>query len=66
MEEQLVLEKKLDVMKFQHRELDETIRKMDAERIRDEFLYAQLKRKKLKLRDEISMIEREIYDDLIA
>lgn len=63
MEEQLVLEKKLDGLKIQHRELDDMIKKLD---VADDFQMARLKKQKLKLRDEITKIEREIYDDLIA
>jgi hypothetical protein len=67
MEEQLVLEKRLDGLKIQHRELDGMIKKMDEDRLAlNEFQMAKLKKEKLKIKDEIIRIEREIYDDLIA
>lgn len=65
MEEQLILEKRLDGLKIQHKELDELIKKMDEDRS-DDLQMARLKKQKLRLKDEIIKIEREIYDDLIA
>lgn len=63
MEEELVMIKKLDSLKIQHRELDGMINKLSDERNWDDFELNMLKRKKLRLRDEMNNIEREIYPD---
>lgn len=62
MNEDLVLIKKLEALRIQHRELDEQIK--DA--ALDEFSRKRLQKTKLALRDQIQELERELYPDVIA
>lgn len=62
MNEDLLLIKKLESMRAQHRQLDEKISVNGL----DEFTRQRLKKTKLQLRDEIIKLEQEIYPDIIA
>ena len=64
MNEELMLEKRLDILRLRHRELDEQIKELNP-RI-DAFMYARLKKEKLSLRDEISHIESVLFPDIVA
>ena len=62
MNEDLLLLKQLESLRFEHRELDEKIKNNSL----DEFSRILLKKKKLALRDEIMKIEQVLYPDIIA
>lgn len=62
MNEELLLMKKLDALRAQHRELDEKL-KMDY---MDDFTRQRFKKMKLEMRTEISRIEQLVYPDIIA
>lgn len=64
MNEELMLEKRLEALRLRHRELDNRINELDSRE--DEFLYARLKREKLALKDEIAEIEAILYPDIVA
>lgn len=64
MNEELMLEKRLEALKLRHRELDAQANDLDPHA--DVFLYARLKKEKLALRDEISRIEAILYPDIVA
>ncbi|QDC10885.1 DUF465 domain-containing protein [Oceanicola sp. D3] len=61
-----VLRVKLEVLKREHRELDEAIKAIQLKGTGDTFTLQRLKKKKLALKDEISRIEDELYPDIIA
>ncbi|WP_164118737.1 DUF465 domain-containing protein [Sphingorhabdus sp. Alg239-R122] len=58
--------KQLEMMKTEHRDLDQAIDALRAAGIRDEMQIARLKKRKLKLRDEIAHLEDQIIPDIIA
>lgn len=66
MEEDLLLIKKLESLTLHHQELDAMIDKLNSEKFRDEFQLHRLKKEKLQLRDEISLLQDAIYPDIIA
>ena len=62
MNEDLLLLKRLESLRFEHRELDERIKFNSL----DEFSRKLLQKKKLQLRDEMHKLERMLYPDAIA
>ena len=61
-----VLQAKLQVLKVEHRDLDEAIQAMEARASQDMLTLRRLKKRKLALKDQISRIEDEITPDIIA
>lgn len=66
MNEDLVLEKRLDNLRYKHRDLDEEIKRLMGMRIPDQLTLMRLKKQKLMLRDEINDLEKTLYPDIIA
>lgn len=62
MNEDLMLFKRLESLRLQHKELDD---KIDHE-VLDEFTRQRLKRERLRLHDQIMQIELVVYPDIIA
>ena len=61
-----VLRVKLEVLRSEHRDLDEAIGALEATAGRDMLTIRRLKKKKLALKDAISRIEDELTPDIIA
>ena len=62
MNEDLLLFKRLEAMRLEHRELDQRIQLNSL----DEFTRKLFQKKKLALRDKIQELERMLYPDAIA
>ncbi|MDE3016208.1 MAG: DUF465 domain-containing protein [Pseudomonadota bacterium] len=62
MNEDLLLLKRLESLRSEHREMDEKIKNNSL----DEFTRKRLQKTKLSLRDEIMKIEQVVYPDIIA
>lgn len=60
------LSERLDALKVEHRDLDEAIAALAAAGIPDQLRLARLKKRKLKLRDELAFIESRLIPDIIA
>lgn len=60
------LRKKLEHLRVDHRDLDAAIAALTEIGSTDQLQIARLKRRKLALRDQISMIEDELIPDIIA
>ena len=56
----------LEALQAEHRELDERIRSLCAEPIGDQLEVARLKRRKLRLKDQIQLIIDSNIPDIIA
>jgi len=56
----------LEALKAEHRRLDERIRALSAEPIGDQLEIARLKKRKLRLKDEIQLIIDSSVPDIIA
>lgn len=53
-------------LRRQHRELDERIAELHRELIADQLTLRRLKKEKLRLKDEITRVESQLYPDIIA
>ena len=61
-----VLRLKLEVLKREHRDLDEAIRALEERSTGDPLTIRRLKKQKLGLKDRIARIEDELTPDIIA
>ena len=66
MESDEVLQVRLDVMRQEHRDLDDELSNLDEGALSDLFLIKRLKRRKLMLKDLITAIENRLTPDIIA
>lgn len=60
------LRKKLEALRVEHRDLDAAIDALTAAGTTDQLQIARLKKRKLKLKDQISHIEDYLIPDIIA
>lgn len=65
-EEPEKLRARLEALTVEHRDLDEAIAQMLALPPRDELLLRRLKKRKLQLKDRITLIERMLEPDVPA
>ena len=61
-----VLRVKLEVLKREHRDLDEAIHALEASARADHLTLRRLKKQKLQLKDRIQLIEDALLPDIIA
>lgn len=61
-----VLRVKLEVLKREHRDLDDAIHALQAKGTGDPFTLKRLKKQKLLLKDQIALIEDLLTPDIIA
>lgn len=66
MEQVEVLKVKLEVLRREHRDLDEAIHALEARGPADVLTVRRLKKQKLALRDQIRLIEDRLLPDIIA
>lgn len=66
MEEAEVLRVKLEVLRREHRDLDEAIHALESRGASDVLTVRRLKKQKLALRDRIRRIEDRLLPDIIA
>jgi hypothetical protein len=66
MAEDEVLRVELEVLRREHRELDEAILQLEAEGSRDVFTIRLKKKEKLQLKDRIRILEDRLLPDIIA
>jgi hypothetical protein len=53
-------------LRQEHHDMDASIRALESMPLPDQLMIARLKRKKLAMRDEISVLEDQILPDIIA
>lgn len=61
-----VLRVKLEVLRREHRDLDDAIAAMTERGTADQLAMGRLKKRKLSLKDQIARIEDELTPDIIA
>lgn len=61
-----VLQIELEVLKQEHRDLDQAVIALEERSIRDQLTIQRLKKKKLALKDKITVIEDRLTPDIIA
>ena len=66
MAEDDVLRVELEVLKREHRDLDDSVRALQERGTADMLVLQRLKRKKLALKDTIAAIEDRLFPDIIA
>ena len=57
---------RLSMLRVEHRDLDTAIEALTQTAIPDQLLLARMKRRKLRLKDEISAIDDQLVPDIIA
>jgi hypothetical protein len=60
------ISQRLELLRVEHRDLDAAIIALGASTIPDQLQLARLKKKKLRLRDEIAWCEDQLLPDIIA
>ena len=60
------MRKRLEMLRIDHRDLDAAIDALTAAGTNDQLQVARLKKRKLKLKDQISMLEDYLIPDIIA
>ena len=60
------LKKRLEMLRIEHRDLDAAIDALTAAGATDQLQIARLKKRKLKLKDQIALIEDYLIPDIIA
>ena len=60
------MRKRLEMLRIDHRDLDAAIDALTAAGAKDQLQVARLKKRKLKLKDQISMLEDYLIPDIIA
>lgn len=60
------LTKKLELLRSEHRDLDAAISALVEAGSRDQLQIARLKKRKLRLKDQIAIIEDQLLPDIIA
>ena len=66
MEEQQRLRKELATLRGEHRDLDHVIARLADQRPFDQLQVQRLKKRKLALKDRITVLENELLPDIIA
>lgn len=60
------LREELAKLRTEHRELDSEIARLEVLSTADQLTITRLKKRKLKLKDQIQMIEDQLFPDIIA
>ncbi|PEQ12777.1 DUF465 domain-containing protein [Novosphingobium sp. PC22D] len=60
------MRKRLEILRIEHRDLDAAIAALNAAGANDQLQIARLKKRKLRLKDQIMMIEDHLIPDIIA
>lgn len=66
MAEDVDLSRRLELLRMEHRDLDAAIGALGSGGAGDQLQIARLKKRKLRLRDEIAFVEDQIIPDIIA
>ncbi|MDV3456612.1 DUF465 domain-containing protein [Sphingomonas sp. HF-S4] len=64
--EESEIQRQLEMLRTEHRDLDTAIDALSRTGAADQLQLARLKRRKLRLRDEISQLEDALVPDIIA
>ena len=60
------IEEKLAALRQEHADLDSAVRAVEEQSLPDQLLIARLKKRKLVLRDQITLLEDQLTPDIIA
>lgn len=59
-------QQRLQSLKLEHRDLDEVIERLIGERVTDQFQLQRMKKRKLQIKDQITLLESKLTPDLNA
>ena len=65
-EESAAIHTKLEALRVEHRDLDDVISRLEQDHYEDQLQIRRLKRRKLMLKDQITMLERLLVPDIPA
>ncbi len=65
-EEVALVREKLESLRVEHRDLDDVIARLVEDHYQDELQIRRLKRRKLMLKDQITLLERQLVPDIPA
>ena len=65
-EEIAAIREKLESLRVEHRDLDDVIGRLVEDPCQDELQIRRLKRRKLMLKDQITLLERQLVPDIPA
>lgn len=65
-EETVAIRDRIAVLRIEHRDLDEVITRLSEDPVQDELQLKRLKRRKLMLKDHITVLERQLVPDARA
>jgi hypothetical protein len=65
-DEVVAIRERVAVLRIEHRDLDEVIARLSEDPVQDELQLTRLKRRKLLLKDHITMLERQLVPDVRA
>ena len=65
-EETEAVRRKIEVLKIEHRDLDEVIDRLAHDPDLDELQLRRLKRRKLLLKDQITLLQKQLVPDISA
>ena len=60
------IEEKLAALRQEHADLDSAVQAIEEQSLPDQLLIARLKKRKLALRDQITLLEDQLTPDIIA
>lgn len=60
------IRRRIELLRMEHRDLDAAIDALRATGSTDQLQLARMKKRKLRLRDEISLLEDQLIPDIIA
>ena len=66
MNDQYQIKKQLDILKIEHRDLDDVIERLSEQVPFDQIQMQRLKKRKLMLKDQILRVENQMLPDIIA
>ena len=64
--EESEIQRRLELLRTEHRDLDAATQALSAMGVPDQLQIARLKKRKLRLKDEIAMLEDQLIPDIIA
>ncbi len=65
-DESVAIRDRIAIMSIEHRDLDEVIARLSEDPVQDELQLKRLKRRKLLLKDHITVLERQLVPDTRA
>jgi len=65
-EELTAIREKLEALRIEHRDLDDVIARLADDHSQDELQIRRLKRRKLMLKDQITLLEQQLVPDIRA